>query len=255
MSIAQPLKNWQTVDTAIIVVETNKVNMNPEYLWLEKEFVEQAHDYIIEEIGGINGLRDTSLLESGVNRPQNVHYYEGEENIFNLAAAYAESIAKNHPFADGNKRTAFLSAGAFLENNGYKLDPRLSREYVEGIDSLTQGKCKRSDLAEILRKGCSGGTPKHNHKLASNNETAEQDTSEASGSIRETLGIGFAMLSSHVIQLLKSINFEPPGKVSTTDKLRVGEEVHSDIMDAAKSRNGNLKTAEITKQLQLAFDF
>lgn len=80
------------------------------------------HDQMIKRFGGSNGLRDMGLFESAVMRPQ--ASYDGNdlyENIFDKAAALLQSLLKNHPFVDGNKRTALASAGIFLKLNGYKL--------------------------------------------------------------------------------------------------------------------------------------
>ena len=61
------------------------------------------------------------MLDSAVTSPINVKHYEKEENVFQLAAVLAEKIMKNHPYQDGNKRTALLAADMFLKINGYKL--------------------------------------------------------------------------------------------------------------------------------------
>lgn len=80
------------------------------------------HDQMIKKFGGSHGLRDLGLLESAVARPQTT--YDGQEmypDIFSKAAALLQSLLKNHPFVDGNKRTALTSAGIFLKINGYQL--------------------------------------------------------------------------------------------------------------------------------------
>ena len=76
------------------------------------------HHLQIEEYGGSHGIRDRGLLESAVFRPQ-IGYYS---DIREEAAALMESLANNHPFLDGNKRTAFASVHTFLLVNGYDLD-------------------------------------------------------------------------------------------------------------------------------------
>src|SRR5947208_9963636 len=73
------------------------------------------HHLQIEEYGGVHGIRDNGLLESAVFRPQ-IGYYN---NIQEEAAALLESLSNNHPFLDGNKRTAFASVHTFLLVNGY----------------------------------------------------------------------------------------------------------------------------------------
>ena len=69
--------------------------------WVTRQLVEYIHEGVIEIGGGAYGLRDAALLESALARPQNLQAY-GETDIFELAASYAEGIARNHAFVDGN---------------------------------------------------------------------------------------------------------------------------------------------------------
>ncbi len=78
------------------------------------------HDRQLAEHGGLAGVKDEGLLESAIARPLNKHGY-GETDLCALAAAYAFGIARNHPFADGNKLTAWVMARVFLEFNGISL--------------------------------------------------------------------------------------------------------------------------------------
>jgi death-on-curing protein len=90
--------------------------------YLSPQHVLAIHDSVIKRTGGSNGLRDLGLLESAVFRPQ--ASYGGEdlyETIFDKAAALMHSLLKNHPFVDGNKRTALSSTGLFLKINNIKL--------------------------------------------------------------------------------------------------------------------------------------
>ena len=89
-------------------------------LWLAKEAVLAVHERLLAEHGGSTGIRDAGLLESALERPQNLFAYE-KADLFALAAAYAAGIIKNHPFVDGNKRTGFVAAVVFLDCNGYEL--------------------------------------------------------------------------------------------------------------------------------------
>ena len=82
------------------------------------EEVVAIHDIAIGEFGGSKGLRDAGALESAIMRPQ-LGYYEG---LLDEAAALMESLAMNHPFVDGNKRTAFYSTDTFLRKNGHFID-------------------------------------------------------------------------------------------------------------------------------------
>ena len=80
------------------------------------------HREALAEFGGSDGIRDEGLLESALARPQQHENYD-KPTLFDLAALYCEGIVRNHPFVDGNKRTGFLAAYAFLRINGYQLNP------------------------------------------------------------------------------------------------------------------------------------
>lgn len=84
--------------------------------WLLQSVIETIHDVQISEHGGLSGIRDEGLLNSALARPQNLYEYE-QPDLYELAAAYAVALVRNHPFADGNKRTAFLAAYVFLNIN------------------------------------------------------------------------------------------------------------------------------------------
>ena len=89
-----------------------------EYAYLTVAEVEQMHRELIDEFGGLHGLRDRGALEAAVFRPQNGYY----NSLAEEAAALMESLANNHPFSDGNKRIAFSAADTFLARNGFYLD-------------------------------------------------------------------------------------------------------------------------------------
>ena len=89
-------------------------------VWLREAVVLAMHERLLAEHGGALGLRDSSLLESALARPRQLIAY-GEPDICELAAAYASGIVRNHPFVDGNKRTAFVAAYVFLASNGQRL--------------------------------------------------------------------------------------------------------------------------------------
>lgn len=88
--------------------------------WVSAEFIHIAHNELINLFGGSAGVRDQGLLDSALARPQNLAAY-GDPSVADLAAAYAYGIASNHPFVDGNKRTAFAAAHVFLKLNGWEL--------------------------------------------------------------------------------------------------------------------------------------
>ncbi|WP_374579230.1 type II toxin-antitoxin system death-on-curing family toxin [Phenylobacterium sp.] len=89
--------------------------------WIDKDALVVLHDRSIALHGGVSGLRDEGLLESALQRPANRFHYEQVADLHELAATYLVAIASNHPFADGNKRAAFLAAGLFLRLNGLRL--------------------------------------------------------------------------------------------------------------------------------------
>ena len=87
--------------------------------WVLREVVFAAHDQSLARFGGSAGVRDEGLLDSALGKPLNLFAY-GKPSLFDLAASYAFGIVKNHPFIDGNKRTGFIVAVAFLELDGFK---------------------------------------------------------------------------------------------------------------------------------------
>jgi death-on-curing protein len=91
------------------------------FFWVHKQALLLLHDESLAEHGGLEGLRDEGLLDSALARPQNLAVYDSSADIAALAAAYGFGLARNHPFADGNKRAAFLSVGLFLSINGWRL--------------------------------------------------------------------------------------------------------------------------------------
>lgn len=104
----------------------------------------------IAEHGGGAGVRDEGLLESALSRPVNLAAY-GDASVFKLAAAHALGIAKNHPFVDGNKRTAFIAAAVFLELNGRTLIAAESDAVVTML-ALAAGEMDETAYAAWLEK-------------------------------------------------------------------------------------------------------
>jgi death on curing protein len=89
----------------------------------------EIHRLLIEEFGGLQGIRDQGLLESAIFRPQNGYY----NNFLEEAAALMESLANNHAFVDGNKRVSFTMTDIMLRANGYFLDvdPLTAHKFIE----------------------------------------------------------------------------------------------------------------------------
>ena len=94
---------------------------NTPWIWVPREILLAVHAEQLAEHGGLQGVRDSGMLESALARPRQLHAYEPAASAAQLAAAYAFGIARNHPFADGNKRAAFLAGGLFLLLNGLQL--------------------------------------------------------------------------------------------------------------------------------------
>ena len=90
------------------------------WVWIASSVLYAVHDEQLAEHGGLVGLRDANALESAIARAQQLAYY-GAPDVAELAAAYGFGIARNHPFSDGNKRTAFVAVELFLALNGHEL--------------------------------------------------------------------------------------------------------------------------------------
>lgn len=119
-------------------------------VWIDARAVLFLHDESLAMFGGARGLRDAGLLESALARPVNQHLYKPGGDITELAAAYAFGLAKNHPFVDGNKRTAFLALGLFLALNGWRLETT-QIDAIETMLSLARGSFDESALANWIR--------------------------------------------------------------------------------------------------------
>jgi len=120
-----------------------------DWIWVDTEVAIAAHAEQLAEHGGAVGTRDPSMLESAMARPLNLVAY-GEPDIADLAASYAFGIARNHPFVDGNKRTALVVSETFLSLNGYRLDCG-DVEIVVTFLSLAAGELTVEALAEWFR--------------------------------------------------------------------------------------------------------
>jgi death-on-curing protein len=91
--------------------------VSAEPCWLTREAVLAIHAQLLARFGGSSGIRDDNMLESALAKPRQLHAY-GQPNAYEMAAAYAFGIVKNHPFVDGNKRAGFVAAYTFLGING-----------------------------------------------------------------------------------------------------------------------------------------
>jgi death on curing protein len=88
--------------------------------WFDRADCLAIHEMMLAQHGGRDGVRDEVLLESALNRSRHLHEY-GRPSACELAASYAGGVIRNHPFNDGNRRTGFMLAAAFLELNGFRL--------------------------------------------------------------------------------------------------------------------------------------
>jgi len=122
--------------------------------WVTKEVALAIHEEQVAEHGGGQGIRDDALLESAMARPVNQANYE-DVDAARLASAYAYGIARNHPFVDGNKRTAAVVSETFLAINGYKMDTN-DAEVVVAFLALAAGELSEEELASWFRDHLSG---------------------------------------------------------------------------------------------------
>ena len=122
---------------------------NQRWVWLDPAVVRATHDEQLAEHGGPTGVRDPNLLASALARPQQLANY-GEPDVADLAAAYGFGIARNHPFVDGNKRTAFVALELFLLLNGHELTAP-DVECVLTVLELAAGNLEEAALASWIR--------------------------------------------------------------------------------------------------------
>jgi death-on-curing protein len=119
-------------------------------VWLARDLVLAIHDEQLREHGGGTGVRDEGLLESALARPLNRAGY-AESDMAELAAAYAFGIARNHPFIDGNKRTAYVALEVFLALNGIAF-PARDADCVVMTLSMATGEIAEAEFADWVRQ-------------------------------------------------------------------------------------------------------
>lgn len=117
--------------------------------WVALNTILAIHDRQISEHGGLGGVRDLSLVESALARPQNLASY-GAPDAADLVAAYLFGLVRNHGFADGNKRTAWVAARLFLADNGLKLafGPH---DAIATVEKAVAGKLSEEELSDWFR--------------------------------------------------------------------------------------------------------
>lgn len=121
-----------------------------EPVWLDRAVALAIHDRQLAEHGGAHGVRDEGALESALARAVNRWAY-GEDDRCALAAAYAFGVARNHPFADGNKRTAWVLARLFLRLNGQTIG-FTTQDAIDVVLALAAGELSEDELADWFRQ-------------------------------------------------------------------------------------------------------
>lgn len=123
-----------------------------EPIWLELAAVRLIHHDQLDAFGGLDGVRDLGMLESALARPRHVWAYSSEApDLARLAAAYAFGLTRNHPFVDGNKRTALVACHTFLRGNGWRL-LALQSEQVQIFLRLASGDIDEDELSAWIRE-------------------------------------------------------------------------------------------------------
>lgn len=123
-----------------------------EPVWIDETDVYAFHQEMLAMFGGLAGLRDEGLLLSALSRPQSLFQYE-DPSLFEMAAAYAHGIVKNHPFLDGNKRSGFMTAALFLEVNGQSFGAS-EEEVVSHTRALAAGEIGAEEYSVWLNASC-----------------------------------------------------------------------------------------------------
>lgn len=122
-----------------------------EPVWISEVLVRAIHQRQLAEHGGLDGLRDPGMLVSALAKPRNLLACGGEGvDLPAMAASYAFGLARNHPFLDGNKRSAAVVCETFLGLNGVRLDVDNGEMYMKFL-ALAEGQLSEEDLAHWLR--------------------------------------------------------------------------------------------------------
>jgi death-on-curing protein len=121
-----------------------------ELRWIDRLVVEAVQFDLVRTFGGMPGLRDEHALESALARAPQRHAYEPDSDVAELAAAYGFGLASDHPFVDGNKRTAFVTMAVFVSLNGFEIDAP-EDEVVGIMMALAAGELSEPELATWVR--------------------------------------------------------------------------------------------------------
>ena len=124
-----------------------------EPVWIREDAVLAIHRRQLAEHGGSEGVRDRGLLSSALARPKNLATYSDSQDgpdLAELAASYAWGLARNHPFVDGNKRTAYVVCRTFLLLNGRDLEAPPDEKYLTFL-RLAEGRLSEQELSNWIR--------------------------------------------------------------------------------------------------------
>lgn len=122
------------------------------WTWVRRDVLIAIHNEQLAEHGGALGMRDEGLFDSALARPEHLAAYQ-KPDVFQLAAAYAAGIIKNHPLVDGNKRVGFIAAVLFLELNGYRFAGS-ELEVVEKTLGVAANAIGEEEFALWLKANC-----------------------------------------------------------------------------------------------------
>lgn len=125
---------------------TAETDFSPRYVYITVAEAVEMHRQLIDEFGGIHGLRDRGLLEAAIFRPQNGYY----DDLVHEAAALTESLASNHAFLDGNKRISLAATDTFLRINGQYLDLEPLAAYKFIMESIAKKEFRTRQIREWL---------------------------------------------------------------------------------------------------------
>ena len=135
-------------------------------IWIEAALALAIHERQLAEHGGSSGVRDHRLLESALARPQQLFAYASPPpDLADLAASLAHGLARNHPFVDGNKRTAHVCYRVFLALNDVSLRASEEEKYVQML-ALSEGSLSEADFAGWLRERMQGPGEHEVHEAA-----------------------------------------------------------------------------------------
>lgn len=126
--------------------------------WLGLESVLALHELVVADYGGDASIRDAGRLQSALARPKHLFSY-GEPTLARLAAAYAVGIIQGHPFTDGNKRTGFMAAAAFLELNGLTFEASEVEVVIKTL-GLAASEISEAEYGQWLAKSVSAAKTK-----------------------------------------------------------------------------------------------